>query len=281
MPRHSTANIRNIFERLMPNPLEGNPPQFLKGEGDAVKPIEVVPDPGKHVVAHVFKVVIDPYVGRLSIFRIYQGTVTPGMQLFIGDSRSFKVAHLYKIQGKQHTAVVTAIPGDICAVSKVDEISFDDVLHDSHDEDHHHLRPFVLPPPMYGLAIQPTRHGDEQKLSTALHKLEVEDPSLRVEHRISLNETVLYGVGELHLRIVLEKMRDQYNVEVEAQPPGIACRETVTRTAEGHHRHKKRTGGAGQFGEGSYALAFSYYSPVPPGKQKELVDAYRPSESVD
>jgi len=134
-------------------------------------------------------------------------------------------------------------------ITRIEEITFDDVLHDSHDEDHHHLRPFVLPPPMYGLAIHPTRHGDEQKLSTALHKLEAEDPCLQVEHRASLNETVLNGVGELHLRIVLEKMRDQYNVEIETQTPGIAYRETITRPAEGHHRHKKQTGGAGQFGE--------------------------------
>ncbi len=259
--------LLEVFERLMPNPLEGNPPQFLRGEGDDAQAIEVVPDPGKHVVAHVFKVVIDPYVGRMSIFRIYQGTVTPGMQLFISDSRNFKIAHLYKIQGKQPTAVARAIPGDICAVTKIEEITFDDVLHDSHDEDHHHLRPFVLPPPMYGLAILPTRHGDEQKLSTALHKLEAEDPGLQVEHRVSLNETVLNGVGELHLRIVLEKMRDQYNVEVETQVPGIAYRETITRSAEGHYRHKKQTGGAGQFGE-----VFLKIEPLPRGEGFKFVN---------
>lgn len=259
--------LLEVFERLLPNPLEGNPPQFLKGEGAAAEPIEVVPDPGNHVVAHVFKVVIDPYVGRLSIFRIYQGTVTPGMQLFIGDSRNFKLAHLYKIQGKQLTAVTSAIPGDICAVSKIEDISFDDVLHDSHEEDHYHLRPFALLPPMYGLAIQPTRHGDEQKLSTALHKLEAEDPSLCVEHRAALNETVLNGVGELHLRIILEKMRDQYHVEVGTRPPSIAYRETITRPSEGQHRHKKQTGGAGQFGEVSLKI-----EPLPRGEGFEFVN---------
>ena len=246
--------LLKVFERLMPNPFEGNPPQFLKGEGELAQPIEVVPDPCKHVVAHVFKVIIDPYVGRLCLFRIYQGTLAPGAQLFIGDARNFKVSHLYKIQGKHQTAVASAIPGDICAVSKIEEIAFDDVLHDSHDEDHHHLLPFVLPSPMYGLAIQPTRHGDEHKLSTALHKIEAEDPSLRIEHRASLNETVINGVGELHLRIVLQKMRDQYNVEVETQPPSIAYRETITKPAEGNHRHKKQTGGAGQFGEVSLKI---------------------------
>ncbi len=259
--------LLEIFEKLMPNPLETNPPQFLKGEGDGAEPIEVVPDPEKHAIAHVFKVVIDLYVGRLSIFRIYQGTVKPGMQLFIGDSRNFKVAHLYKIQGKDQTEVDAAIPGDICAVSKVEEIDFDDVLHDSHDEDHLHLLPFELPPPMYGLAIQAAHRGDEQKLSTALSRLEAEDPSLRVEHRAALNETVLSGIGELHLRIVLEKMREQYNVEVETHPPSIAYKETISKPAEGHHRHKKQTGGAGQFGE-----VFLRVEPLPRGKGFEFVN---------
>ncbi len=259
--------LLEIFEKLMPNPLETNPPQFLKGEGEDAQPIEVVPDPDKHVVAHVFKIVIDLYVGRLSIFRIYQGTVKPGMQLYIGDSRNFKVAHLYKIQGKDQSEVESAIPGDICAVSKVEEIDFDDVLHDSHDEDHLHLLPFELPPPMYGLAIRAAHRGDEQKLSVALSRLEAEDPSLRVEHRAALNETVLSGIGELHLRIALERMREQYNVEVETHPPSIAYKETISKPAEGHHRHKKQTGGAGQFGE-----VFLKVEPLPRGKGFEFVN---------
>lgn len=261
------AKLLKVFEELMPSPLEGNPPQFVDGEGDEAKPIEVTADAGKHVVAHVFKVVIDPYVGRLSVFRIYQGTVKPGMQLFIGDSGNFKVAHLYKIQGKDQTEADSAVPGDICAVSKVEEIAYGDVLHDSHDEDDYHLRTLEPPPPMYGLAIQAAHRGDEQKLSTALNKLEAEDPSIKVEHRVALNETVLSGLGEMHLRIVMEKMRDQHNVEVETQPPSIAYKETVTKPAEGHHRHKKQTGGAGQFGE-----VFLKIEPLPRGKGFDFVN---------
>ncbi|MBY4674979.1 elongation factor G [Marinobacterium arenosum] len=242
--------LLQIFARLMPNPLEANPPPFLKGEGEEAQPVDVTADPDQHVVAHVFKVMVDPYMGRLGLFRIHQGTVTPNSQLFIGDGRKpFKVAHLLKLQGKQHEEVAEACPGDICAVAKVDDIHFDAVLHDSHDEDHFHLKTLELHPPMCGVAIKPTRRGDEQKLSDALHKLVAEDPSLRIEHRASLNETVLYGAGDLHLRVVLERMREQYNVDVDTQPPSIAYRETVTMPAEGHYRHKKQTGGAGQFGE--------------------------------
>ena len=102
---------------------------------------------------------------------------------------------------------------------------------------------------MHGVAIKAARRGDEQKLSTALHKLAMEDPSLKVEFRASLNETVLYGSGDLHLRIVLEKMRQQYQLELDTLPPSIAYRETICAPADGHYRHKKQTGGAGQFGE--------------------------------
>lgn len=242
--------LLNIFEKLMPNPLEGNPPQFLKGEGSAAKPVEVSTDPDAHAIAHVFKVTVDPFVGKLGMFRIHQGTVKQNSQLFIGDARKpFKVAHLLAVQGKEHIEVPQGIPGDIRAVAKIDEIHFDAVLHDSHDEDNYHLKPAASPPPMYGLAIKPTRRGDEQKISEALHKLSAEDPTLIVEHNAAANETVLRGMGELHLRIVLERMKERYNVEVETHPPSIPYRETIRAGAEGHHRHKKQTGGAGQFGE--------------------------------
>ncbi|TQV85106.1 elongation factor G [Exilibacterium tricleocarpae] len=262
------AQLLDIFAKLMPNPLEGNPPVFLRGEAPAAVPVDVVADPKRHLVAHVFKVAVDPYLGRLGVFRVHQGKVSTNAQLFIGDGRKpFKVAHLLKLQGKKHTEIHAAVPGDICAVARVDDIHFDAVLHDSHDEDHYHLRSLTLPPPMCGLAILPTRRGDEQKLADALHKLAAEDPSLRIEHRPAQNETVLYGCGDLHLRIVLDKMRDQYQVPVATRPPSIAYRETVTTAASGHHRHKKQTGGAGQFGE-----VFLKVEPLARGGGFEFVD---------
>jgi elongation factor G len=102
---------------------------------------------------------------------------------------------------------------------------------------------------MLGLAIEPERRGDEQRLADTLHKLTAEDPCVRIEHHGTVNETVLYGMGELHLRVLLERMTERYGVHVKTHPPSIPYRETVTRAAEGHCRHKKQTGGAGQFGE--------------------------------
>ena len=131
-----------LSKRLLPNPTEGNPPLILKGEGEASEEVDVKPDPSGHVIAHVFKISNDPFVGKLSIFRIYQGTVRPDSQMFIGDGRKpFKVGHLFKVQGGKHEEVDAGIPGDICAVATVEDIHYDPILHDSHAGDNFHFKP--------------------------------------------------------------------------------------------------------------------------------------------
>jgi elongation factor G len=242
--------LLEIFERLMPNPTEGNPPPFLKGPLGEVERVAVTADPDKHVIAHVFKIAIDPYVGKLGLLRVHQGTLRQGSQLFVGDARKpIRVAHLWRLMGKETAEIPAALPGDLCALAKVDELHLDAVLHDSHDEDHYHLKAVKFPPPMLGIAIEPERRGDEQRLADTLHKLTAEDPCVRIEYHPALNETVLYGMGEFHLRVLLERMSERYGVRVKTHPPSIPYRETITRSAEGHCRHKKQTGGAGQFGE--------------------------------
>src|SRR6185369_332133 len=161
----------------------------------------------------------------------------------------FKVGHLFMLQGGKNVEVDKVGPGDLAAVAKVDDIEFDCVLHDSHDEDQIHMEPLEFPTPMHGVAIEPKRRGDEQRISDILHRMTAEDPTLSVEHDTTLNETVLWGLGDLHLRSVLERMASQFKLEVTTRPPRIPYRETITAPAEGHHRHKKQTGGAGQFGE--------------------------------
>ena len=242
--------LLDVIAQLLPDPSEGNLPDFFKGEGSAARPMHARVDPDAHVLAQVFKVTIDPYVGKLGIFRIHQGTVTPNSLLYVGDGRKpFKVGHLFRLQGKTHTEIPSAGPGDIVAVAKVDEIAFDAVLHDAAEDDHIHLKPLPFPVPVHGLALKPRRHGDEQRLSEVLAKLAAEDPCLRVEHVASTHETVVYGLGELHLRVLLERLREGYRVEVETASPRIAYRETITTTAQAQYRHKKQSGGAGQFGE--------------------------------
>jgi elongation factor G len=270
----SGAGVRellDIAEKLFPHPGEANAPPFVKGSGDNATPIEAKPDPDAHVIADVFKIVNDAFVGKLGIFRVYQGTVRKDTQLFVDDGRKpFKVTHLYKIKGKDHMEVDQAIPGDIAAVAKIDDLHFDAVLHDSHDEDQIHLEPLAFPKPMFGLAIEATRKGQEQKLATALHRLAEEDPCFHVEHETETNETVIRGLSDLHLRINLDRLKDRHGVEVSSRPPRIAYRETIGAPAEGHHRHKKQTGGAGQFGEVALRI-----EPLPRGAGFEFVDAVK------
>ncbi|MBB5017866.1 elongation factor G [Chitinivorax tropicus] len=242
--------LLDVLVRLAPHPREGNPPLFLKGEGNAAQPFRATADPSGHVLAHVFKVVMDPFVGKMGVFRVHQGTISKDSQLFVGDGRKpFKVGHLFKVQGKHYVEVEQLIPGELGAVAKVEELVFDAVLHDSHDEDHIHLQPLTFPAPMFGLAIEPKRRGDEQRIAEVLHKLQQEDPCFQVEQLAHTHETVIRGLGELHMRVVLDKMTQQHRLEITTQPPRIPYCETITQAAEGHHRHKKQTGGAGQFGE--------------------------------
>jgi len=262
------AELLDVIVKLLPHPGEANPPEFLRGEGTDAKPLDAAIDPKRHVLAHVFKVTVDPFVGKMGVFRVHQGTVTRDSLLYIGDGRKpFKVGHPFMLQGKDHVEVPTALPGDIVAVAKVDEIRFDAVLHDAAEDDHIHLAPLPFPKPVHGLAIAPKRHGDEQRMWEILTKLVDEDPCLKLEHVAGTNETIVYGLGELHLRVLLERLREVYRFDVDTRPPRIAYRETITAPAEGHHRHKKQSGGAGQFGE-----VFLRVEPLARGAGFEFVD---------
>ncbi|MEO5629000.1 MAG: elongation factor G [Thermomonas sp.] len=267
----SGAGVRELLdvaETLFPHPGEANPPPFVKGVGANALPIIATLDPSAHVIADVFKITNDAFVGKLGIFRVYQGTVRKDTQLFVDDgTKPFKVAHLFKLKGKDHVEIAQAIPGDIAAIAKIDELHLDAVLHDSHDEDQIHLAPMAFPNPMFGLAVDTAHKGQEQKLAIALHKLAEEDPAFAVEHNIETNETVVRGLSDLHLRVMLQRLKDKYGVDVTTHPPRIAYRETVAAKADGHYRHKKQTGGAGQFGE-----VFLRIEPLPRGGGFEFVD---------
>jgi len=258
--------LLEVIRRHLPHPGEGNPPQFVRGTDASV--FHSKPDPAGHVLAHVFKVVNDPYVGRIGVFRVHQGTITPNSLLYIGDAKkSFKVGHLLALQGKDAVEVKALVPGDIGAVAKIDDIVFDCVLHDSHDEDFVRMRPLAFPEPMFGLALTPKRRGDEGRMSDVLAKMASEDPTLVVDHDAAQNETVVRGLSELHLRSVLERMTSQFKLEFTTRPPRVPYRETITAQALGHARHKKQTGGAGQFGE-----VYLRIEPLERGAGFEFVD---------
>jgi elongation factor G len=249
----SGAGVRELLDilgKLAPDPTEGNPPAFLIGEGAAAKPADVQLDAQRHAIAHVFQVANDPYRGKLGLFRIHQGQVTPNSQLYIGDGRkAFKVAHLLRMQGRNAVETPIAVPGDLCAVARVDEIQRDAVLHDSHDEDYFHLAPTPFPQPVFGLALMTRKPADEQKLSEALARLLDEDPCLEVSFDPRNRRTVVRGLGEQHLKIVLDELSSRWNLQLDTAAPSIPYRETISLVAEARYRHKKQSGGAGQFGE--------------------------------
>jgi elongation factor G len=263
--------LLDVIARLLPNPTEGNPPEFLDGEGASARPMHAIPEPSLHVLAHVFKISIDPYVGKLGVLRVHQGTITRDSMLYVGDGRKpFKVGHLYRLQGSEHIEIPSAGPGDICAIAKVDALHFDAVLHDAAEDSHIHLKPLPFPVPVHGIAIEPRRHGDEQRLWDLVQRAVDEDPCLRIEQVAATRETLINGLGELHLRMLLDRLREVYKFDVTTRPPRIAYRETITIPAEGHHRHKKQTGGAGQFGE-----VFLRVEPRLRGAGFEFVDAVK------
>jgi elongation factor G len=278
------AELLEIIVKLLANPTEGNAAVYEReagsglreaggGEagGSAREELTSVPDPDRHVLAHVFKIETDPYIGRVAVFRVHQGRMTPNMQLYIGEGRKpIKLSHLYALRGKTQTEVQEAIPGDICAVARIEEIQFNQVLHDSAEDAHVHARPLDLPTSVFGLAVMSKKRQDEQKVSDVLHKIAAEDPCLRIEHNAQTNETVLRGLGEMHLKAILDKMASQYRIELDTHPPSVAFRETIAGKADGHSRHKKQTGGAGQFGE-----VFLRIEPLPRGKGFEFVDAVK------
>ncbi len=264
--------LLDVLAHLAPSLAESNPPPFYRGEpGGATEAFRATPAPDKHVLAHVFKVLIDPYIGKLGVFRVHQGTLRKDAQLYVGEGRKeFRASHLYRLQGKDYVEVDALGPGEIGAVAKVDDIVFDSVLHDSHDEDHIHLKPLAFPEPMQGLAVETRRRSDEQRMFDVLGKIALEDPCFRVERHPSTHETVILGLGEVHLRAQLARLEQQYKLELDTRPPQIPYRETITGKSETTYRHKKQSGGAGQFGEVALRI-----EPLARGAGIEFVDVVK------
>ena len=256
--------LLDILAKLVPDPTEGNPAKFLKSSGV----VEVLPDPNRHTVAHVFQISNDPYRGKIALFRVHQGTIAPGNSLFVsGVRKPFKVAHLLRLQGNNTLETKLAIPGDLCAVSRVDELHHDVVLHNSRDDEHFHLVPPAYPQPVYGLALITRKTTDEQRLGEALSRLADEDPCLEIGYDPRNRRTVVRGLGEQHLKIVLGDLASRWNLELDTAPPAIAYRETITAVAEARYRHKKQSGGAGQFGEVALRV-----EPLPRGEGLQFSD---------
>jgi elongation factor G len=242
--------LLDVIVGLCPNPTEGNPRPFEYDKDGATHQLAPESSIERPLLAHVFKVSADPYVGKMAVFKVHQGVVGHEVQPRLDDGRKpIRIAHVFKLQGKAHSEVDRVIAGDIGAVAKIDEIHWNSVLHDGAIGEHIHLKPLVLPKPMFGLAIEGANKAAETKLGEALARMTGEDPTFKMERVAATGQLVVRGLGELHLRVKLRLLKDRYGIEVKSQPPKVAYKETISAKAEGHHRHKKQTGGAGQFGE--------------------------------
>ncbi len=253
---------------LFANPAEGQLPEFFQENDGEKEKLSISADPDKPLVGHVFKIAFDPFIGKFGVFRVYQGQLNKDTPVYIDDARKpVKFSNLYQMMGKQHTDVSDAIAGDIRGIAKIDEINQNSVLLTESSDNAITMQTLRTPFPMVGLAIGSANRGDEQKVAEALQKIAVEDPCIALSRNPAANETIMRGMGDLHLRVALERMKEVYSVEVKTSIPTVDYRETVTRLAEGHCRHKKQTGGAGQFGE-----VYLRVEPLPRGDGFEFVD---------
>ncbi len=258
------AELLHLIVAHAPNPLEEGGHPFITEDGSEVP---VSPSLEEPLLAHVFRVEFDPYVGRIALLRVHQGCLRRGATLIRNDGQELRVAHAYRRCGKEQVEVDEVGPGDICAVNKIDELELGDVLHAGQAHNGWRVRKPELPVPLVGAALLPQARGDEQKLSEALHKLLAEDPCLRIEHDAGSNEIVLRGLGDFHIKTTLDKLASRYRIEVDTRPPSVPYRETISRPAAAQYRHKKQTGGAGQFGEVHLTV-----EPLPRGAGFEFVD---------
>jgi elongation factor G len=206
--------------------------------------VTLKPDPSAPLAAQVFKTRIDPFVQRLSFLRVYAGTLRRDAIVHAGDARKgVKLGALLEVQGGATHAVDEAGPGDIVAVAKCEDLHTGTTVGDVE------LPPISFPTPMVGLAVAPKNRGDEVKLSGALHKITEEDRTIHLEHDPETKEMVLTGMSELHLLLTKERLKRRDHVEIETHQPKIPYRETVQVDADGSYRHKKQSGGSGQFAE--------------------------------
>jgi elongation factor G len=271
-PVFPVSSLRNVglqplldaFVDLLPSPVE-------RGEVEGTDPAQKAeatrkPSPEEPFSAFVFKTVVDPHAGHISLFRVYSG-VLKGDTTVHNSTRDAaeRVGNLFLLQGKTQVPVPEVQAGDIAAVAKLKETRTNDSLS---DKAHPITYPqVVFPEPSTTFAMEPKTRGDEDKISAALHRLMDEDPVLRISRDTQTHEMLLSGMGQLHIEVVVGKLRKRFKVEVNLKKPKIPYRETIKGAAEGHGRHKKQTGGHGQFGDCKIRM-----KPLPRGEDFKFVD---------
>ena len=208
----------------------------------------ITPDPAGPLVVQVFKTLADPFVGKLTYFHVFSGTISSDSRVYnINKSAEERLGQLFMVRGKEQIAVPTVKAGDIGAVSKLSVTSTGDTLGDRGAP--YLMPPILYPEPLFSAAVFPKTKADLDKLGASLTRLVDEDSTLRVERNAETNETILSGMGESHIQIAARRLAQKFGVEIITEVPKIPYRETITRSASAQGRHKKQTGGRGQFGD--------------------------------
>jgi elongation factor G len=220
--------------------VEGVPSPAKKGS-----PIEV---DGAGTALFVFKTLADPFAGRINLFRVLKGTVTPEATLVnLRSKGKERLGSLLELQGKEHKPTGEFVEGDIGAVAKLKEVQTGDLLADK--EVALEVPEFGFPEPVMSFAITPKAKGDEEKVVTAIRRLAEEDPTLSLRRDPQTGEEILSGMSQMHVEVALERAKRRFGVDVELHPPRVPYRETIRKEARAHGRYKKQTGGRGQFGD--------------------------------
>ncbi len=240
-------DLLHVLVEESPSPESARPRRLQRGD-DLV---EIPCTADAPLLGHVFKVTTDPYLGKLAMIRLLQGKIDGQTPFHVGvDKKPQKAGHVLKVEGRDHPEIDSvAYAGDLIAVAKLEDIHVDQIVHGPGTPDDYRPIEPSYPQPMYSLAVEPKNKSDEVKLSAALARLCEEDPTLRAGQEAATRETVISGIGELHLRVAIEKLENRFHLALATKQPKVAHRETITSKAEGHYRHKKQTGGAGQFAE--------------------------------
>ncbi|MGH9177387.1 MAG: elongation factor G [Acidimicrobiales bacterium] len=254
--------LADFICEIGPSPVD-RPPVVVEA-GDSVS--EVNADPSGPPLAFVWKTLADPYVGKVSLFKVLSGTVKPDTVLTNSRTHSDERLHaLFTLRGKEQEQLPDVPAGDIAAVAKLGGTTTGDTLAPKGTPVR--VPPAAVSDPVLSIAIRPKSKGDEDKLMTALHKLQDEDPALVVRRDDETHQTLLAGMGETHLAIVTERLGRKFGVEVETEEVQVPYRETITKPADAEGKYKKQTGGHGQFG-----VAFIKVEPMPRGEGFEFVD---------
>ncbi len=237
--------LLDIIAKYTPSPAQAEPAALKAGD----KTTRLKAEPTGPLAGLVFRIAFDAKSNmKYAAVRLYSGKLTSETNLLRNDEKkTIRPGHILKAQGAEITEIDAGIAGDIVTLAKVDELRTGDLIHTGKVAGKFEMP--HLPEPMFSLALEPAARGDEQKIGAALERLCEEDPCFRVNRDMQTKELVINGLGDLHLRVMLEKMENRSRLKVNTKEPKIPYRETITLKAEGHYRHKKQTGGAGQFGE--------------------------------